>query len=294
MHQLSVSFDDWDNPSSLDTNLLTPTPGSSIPTSTLETVLEQSAPSSPQPVIMVTETSFPYTPKKTSPSVARSLEAEFNDEKPAQLVQDEKEPLIEIYDDENKPSNHPLGHIPVSNKLVEIPINFETSSEKNTGPSEPMLSQPNGKCEKELNAQLNLLQFEDGPNLVHHPVDGSTIGNNRRAVGGWSSHPLDDENSLSNSVDSGLHESTDQLLDTRELSGDVLDNDGSAEQRGTRKESECEFRIGQVISVGDSKKGTIRYIGTTEFSSGEWVGVELDLPIGKRTYFLNIHLFSLV
>ena len=288
IRHVTVSFDDWDNPGTQDPNVLTPTVvGSSTPTSTLETVLEQSAPSSPQPVIMVTETSFPYTPEKTSPRVARSLETEFNDERKPIATQDEKIPLVKISSDENTVFSDPLGNIPVSNKLVEVPIEFENSNEGNTDFSPSKLDQSNAKIENESTTKLNMLDFdsnnEDRPNYSEDPTisDVSTIGNIRPAVGGWSG-TLDNGNLLSNSVDSGLHESTDHLLDARDLgSRDTMDTDGSTGPNDTLRDSEGELRIGQVISVGDSKVGTVRYIGTTEFASGEWVGVELELPVGK-------------
>ncbi|XP_048408183.1 kinesin-like protein KIF13A isoform X1 [Stegostoma tigrinum] len=40
--------------------------------------------------------------------------------------------------------------------------------------------------------------------------------------------------------------------------------------------------LGERASVGNNKNGTIRYVGTVDFSAGIWVGVELDVPAGKH------------
>ncbi|XP_043575069.1 kinesin-like protein KIF13A isoform X8 [Chiloscyllium plagiosum] len=40
--------------------------------------------------------------------------------------------------------------------------------------------------------------------------------------------------------------------------------------------------LGERVSVGNDKNGTIRYVGTVDFSTGIWVGVELDFPAGKH------------
>ncbi|XP_072416991.1 kinesin-like protein KIF13A isoform X5 [Chiloscyllium punctatum] len=40
--------------------------------------------------------------------------------------------------------------------------------------------------------------------------------------------------------------------------------------------------LGERVSVGNDKNGTIRYVGTVDFSTGTWVGVELDFPAGKH------------
>lgn len=36
------------------------------------------------------------------------------------------------------------------------------------------------------------------------------------------------------------------------------------------------------VSLSLSQSGTLRFCGTTEFASGQWVGVELDEPEGKN------------
>lgn len=47
-------------------------------------------------------------------------------------------------------------------------------------------------------------------------------------------------------------------------------------------------------SAGLERSGIIRYIGKTEFKEGDWLGVELDSPMGKNDgsvagYFNSFH-----
>ncbi|XP_041092418.1 CAP-Gly domain-containing linker protein 3-like isoform X2 [Polyodon spathula] len=42
------------------------------------------------------------------------------------------------------------------------------------------------------------------------------------------------------------------------------------------------LKLGDRVLLDDLKKGTLRFCGTTEFASGQWVGVELDEPEGKN------------
>ncbi len=39
-----------------------------------------------------------------------------------------------------------------------------------------------------------------------------------------------------------------------------------------------------VIVLPDRSPGTVRYVGSTEFACGIWVGIELDSPNGKKVF----------
>ena len=43
-----------------------------------------------------------------------------------------------------------------------------------------------------------------------------------------------------------------------------------------------EIAVGQVIELSDGRKGFVRFVGTTQFAAGEWVGVELEDDSGKN------------
>lgn len=43
--------------------------------------------------------------------------------------------------------------------------------------------------------------------------------------------------------------------------------------------------VGEQVCVGSNKMGTVRYVGTVDFSAGIWVGVELNIQMGKKTKY---------
>ncbi|VDK25205.1 unnamed protein product, partial [Anisakis simplex] len=42
------------------------------------------------------------------------------------------------------------------------------------------------------------------------------------------------------------------------------------------------FDVGDRVVVSGEKKGTLRFLGNTEFKEGVWAGIELDQPLGKN------------
>lgn len=61
---------------------------------------------------------------------------------------------------------------------------------------------------------------------------------------------------------------------------------------GTSKDAELPrwLRVGESVLVANSKCGTVRYVGNTDFSEGIWVGVELDTPAGQSRTVWNGYL----
>ncbi|CAH0490296.1 unnamed protein product [Peronospora farinosa] len=48
-----------------------------------------------------------------------------------------------------------------------------------------------------------------------------------------------------------------------------------------------DLQVGARVAFGAGKTGIVRFIGETEFASGEWVGIELEKPEGKNNGELN-------
>ncbi|RHY24248.1 hypothetical protein DYB32_008921, partial [Aphanomyces invadans] len=47
------------------------------------------------------------------------------------------------------------------------------------------------------------------------------------------------------------------------------------------------MEVGSRVLVVGGKTGVVRFMGTTDFAQGEWVGIELDGPDGKNDGEIN-------
>lgn len=70
--------------------------------------------------------------------------------------------------------------------------------------------------------------------------------------------------------------------------------EGSCDETSRDAELPHWLRVGESVMVANSKCGTVRYVGHTDFSEGTWVGVELDTPAGECNIYLrtNILIYS--
>jgi hypothetical protein len=60
---------------------------------------------------------------------------------------------------------------------------------------------------------------------------------------------------------------------------DVTQVERSEEPVNIHVGSRCEI---ESLEAGFNKRGTVRFVGQTQFSTGMWVGVEYDEPFGKN------------
>ena len=72
---------------------------------------------------------------------------------------------------------------------------------------------------------------------------------------------------------------------TRRISGastTAMHSVSPVQDTPTGRISGAALQIGDRVQVSGDRVGTVRYIGLTDFATGEWVGIELDDPLGKN------------
>ncbi|XP_032071138.1 kinesin-like protein KIF13B [Thamnophis elegans] len=84
----------------------------------------------------------------------------------------------------------------------------------------------------------------------------------------------EEEKSRQNSEDSDQNNSTD--------AGSEEKLDAAASDSEETNEIPDWLKEGEYVTVGTNKMGIVRYVGPTDFQEGTWIGVELDLPLGKN------------
>lgn len=78
--------------------------------------------------------------------------------------------------------------------------------------------------------------------------------------------------------------SVDDFIGKDHLDGSDCEEGASADQAHVLPSW---VAVGEQVCVGSNKMGTVRYIGTVDFSAGIWVGVELNVQLGKTKYGLG-------
>uniref|UniRef100_A0A8C0BGY4 Kinesin family member 13A n=1 Tax=Buteo japonicus TaxID=224669 RepID=A0A8C0BGY4_9AVES len=73
--------------------------------------------------------------------------------------------------------------------------------------------------------------------------------------------------------------SVDDFIGKDHLDGSDCEEGASADQAHVLPSW---VAVGEQVCVGSNKMGTVRYIGTVDFSAGIWVGVELNVQLGKH------------
>lgn len=64
--------------------------------------------------------------------------------------------------------------------------------------------------------------------------------------------------------------------------------DGSGCEDNTSKEHPDWVAVGEQVCISSNKTGIARYVGPVDFSTGTWVGVELDFEMGKILLFVLV------
>uniref|UniRef100_A0A8C4U9H1 Kinesin family member 13A n=1 Tax=Falco tinnunculus TaxID=100819 RepID=A0A8C4U9H1_FALTI len=73
--------------------------------------------------------------------------------------------------------------------------------------------------------------------------------------------------------------SIDDFIGKDHLDGSDCEEGASADQAHVLPSW---MAVGEQVCVGSNKMGTVRYVGTVDFSAGIWVGVELNVQLGKH------------
>ncbi|XP_037547083.1 kinesin-like protein KIF13B [Nematolebias whitei] len=163
------------------------------------------------------------------------------------------------------------------------PLSQSSSGYFSTSVSTVTLSdvlQPSSSSSSLLGAETALptnpqQQGADRNDVVTSPQCGAKSMSHSSANGSVSAElPFSDQKLLNSGGGEGF-ERLEILVDEDERNHDNVLPDWLAE--------------GAWVTVGSNKMGTVRYVGTTQFADGVWVGVELDTPVGKNDGSVGAH-----
>lgn len=116
------------------------------------------------------------------------------------------------------------------------------------------------------------------------------IGETRFAKGDWAGVILDEKVGKNNGSVQGVryfecepgHGIFTKLEKLTKINQIPSDSPRTSVSESLDGKTESSLKIGDRVVVSGTKHGVARYFGETGFAKGEWVGVELDEPLGKN------------
>lgn len=116
------------------------------------------------------------------------------------------------------------------------------------------------------------------------------IGETRFAKGDWAGVVLDEKVGKNNGSVQGVryfecepgHGIFTKLEKLTKINQIPSDSPRTSVSESLDGKTESSLKIGDRVVVSGTKHGVARYFGETGFAKGEWVGVELDEPLGKN------------